>query len=102
MFGSDEEVDDPPEVDSDEDFSDDGDKRDLEEVGSVDEGSTKSDEEYDDLAMQDVWDQAIHTREDQYNNNLNAYLKSGGEQLSEPLCYYHPSVLWGRMRGDCH
>ncbi|MBA0690920.1 hypothetical protein Goari_008571 [Gossypium aridum] len=102
VFGSDEEVDDPPEVDSDEDFSDDGDKRDLEEVGSVDEGSTKSDEEYDDLAMQDVWDQAIHTREDQYNNNLNAYHKSGGEQLSEPLCYYHPSVLWGRMRGDCH
>ncbi|KAB2028594.1 hypothetical protein ES319_D05G107500v1 [Gossypium barbadense] len=102
VFGSDEEVDDPPEVDSDEDFSDDGDKRDLEEVGSVDEGSTKSDEEYDDLAMQDVWDQAIHTREDQYNNNLNAYHKSGGEQLSEPLCYYHPSVLWRRMRGDCH
>ncbi|KAH1066740.1 hypothetical protein J1N35_031727 [Gossypium stocksii] len=102
VFGSDEEVDDPPEVDSDEDFSDDGDKQDLEEVGSVDEGSTKSDEEYDDLAMQDVWDQAIHTREDQYNNNLNAYHKSGGEQLSEPLCYYHPSVLWGRMRGDCH
>lgn len=32
MFGSDEEVDDPPEVDSDEDFSDDGDKQDLEEV----------------------------------------------------------------------
>ncbi|MBA0836235.1 hypothetical protein Goarm_008467, partial [Gossypium armourianum] len=30
VFGSDEEVDDPPEVDSDEDFSDDGDKRDLE------------------------------------------------------------------------
>nr|KJB56206.1 hypothetical protein B456_009G110000 [Gossypium raimondii] len=102
VFGSDEEVDDPPEVDSDEDFSDDCDKRDLEEVGSVDEGSTKSDEEYDDLAMQDVWDQAIHTREDQYNNNLNAYHKSGGEQLSEPLCYYHPSVLWRRMRGDCH
>nr|KJB56207.1 hypothetical protein B456_009G110000 [Gossypium raimondii] len=32
VFGSDEEVDDPPEVDSDEDFSDDCDKRDLEEV----------------------------------------------------------------------
>ncbi|XP_052486907.1 LOW QUALITY PROTEIN: P-loop NTPase domain-containing protein LPA1 homolog 1 [Gossypium raimondii] len=99
VFGSDEEVDDPPEVDSDEDFSDDCDKRDLEEVGSVDEGSTKSDEEYDDLAMQDVWDQAIHTREDQYNNNLNAYHKSGGEQLSEPLCYYHPSVMEKDERG---
>lgn len=32
VFGSDEEVDDPPEVDSDEDFSDEGDKQDLEEV----------------------------------------------------------------------
>ena len=32
VYGSDEEVDDPPEVDSDEDFSDDGDKQVLEEV----------------------------------------------------------------------
>ncbi|KAE8732329.1 P-loop NTPase domain-containing protein LPA1-like protein [Hibiscus syriacus] len=54
VHGSDEEVDDPHDVDSDEDFTDDGDKQYHEEVGSVDEGSTKSDEEYDDLAMQDV------------------------------------------------
>ncbi|MBA0700243.1 hypothetical protein Goari_001808, partial [Gossypium aridum] len=82
-FGSDdEEVDDPPEVDSDEDFSD-RHKQFQEEInlqpaaqpamqlgpnklpvfiicvvvldiGSVDEGSTKSDEEYDDLAMEDM------------------------------------------------
>ncbi|KAB2050551.1 hypothetical protein ERO13_A13G232100v2 [Gossypium hirsutum] len=53
-FGSDdEEVDDPPEVDSDEDFAD-RHKQFQEEVGSVDEGSTKSDEEYDDLAMEDM------------------------------------------------
>lgn len=32
MFGSDEEVDDPPEGDSDEDLSDDGHKQILEEV----------------------------------------------------------------------
>ncbi|KAK8590813.1 hypothetical protein V6N13_030889 [Hibiscus sabdariffa] len=54
VHGSDEEVDDPHDVDSDEDFTDDGDKQYQEEVGSVDEGSIKSDEEYDDLAMQDV------------------------------------------------
>ncbi|GAB2233660.1 hypothetical protein Droror1_Dr00002888 [Drosera rotundifolia] len=52
MSGSDEEVDDPPELDSDEDLSN---HRNVHEEmeGSVDEGSTKSDEDYDDLAMQD-------------------------------------------------
>ncbi|KAA8550348.1 hypothetical protein F0562_002032 [Nyssa sinensis] len=55
VHGSDEEVDDPHVVDSDEDLSDDGRKQIQEEMeGSVDEESTKSDEEYDDLAMQDV------------------------------------------------
>ncbi|XP_039053999.1 P-loop NTPase domain-containing protein LPA1 homolog 2-like isoform X1 [Hibiscus syriacus] len=113
VYGSDEEVDDPPEVDSDEDFSDEGDKQLHEEVGSVDEGSTKSDEEYDDLAMQDVQengncsddeefprdivmpfsgDQAIHTGGDQYNKNLDLFLESGAKQFSEPLCYF-PAVL---------
>ncbi|KAL8463683.1 hypothetical protein ACS0TY_033590 [Phlomoides rotata] len=50
----DEEADESPEeVDSDEDLSD-GQKHLHEELeGSVDEESTKSDEEYDDLAMQD-------------------------------------------------
>ncbi|KAI7990723.1 hypothetical protein LOK49_LG12G01805 [Camellia lanceoleosa] len=55
VHGSDEEVDDPPEVDSDEDLSGDGREQiDEEMLGSVDEESTKSDEEYDDLAMQDI------------------------------------------------
>ncbi|XP_028066811.1 P-loop NTPase domain-containing protein LPA1 homolog 2-like isoform X2 [Camellia sinensis] len=55
VHGSDEEVDDPPEVDSDEDLSGDGREQIDEEMeGSVDEESTKSDEEYDDLAMQDI------------------------------------------------
>lgn len=49
---SDEEGDDPPEADSDDDISD---QHTHEEIdgGSVDECSIKSDEEYDDLAMQD-------------------------------------------------
>ncbi|KAK8641574.1 hypothetical protein V6N13_010970 [Hibiscus sabdariffa] len=113
VYGSDEEVDDPPEVDSDEDFSDEGDKQVQEEVGSVDEGSTKSDEEYDDLAMQDgqengycsddeecpsdmllpfLADQAIHTRGNQYNRNLDLFPERGAKQFSEPQVYY-PAVL---------
>ncbi|XWS74324.1 hypothetical protein CRYUN_Cryun02cG0205100 [Craigia yunnanensis] len=122
VYGSDEEVDDPPEVDSDEDFSDDGDKQVLEEVGSVDEGSTKSDEEYDDLAMQDVqengyWsddeddpeprdkvvtvsgDQATRTRGDKYNKNLDLFLRSRGEQFSEPLYSYSSLLMEKNERG---
>ncbi|XVE79799.1 hypothetical protein DITRI_Ditri14bG0084900 [Diplodiscus trichospermus] len=102
VYGSDEEVDDPPEVDSDDDFSDGDDKQVHEEVGSVDEGSTKSDEEYDDLAMQDVqengyWsdddedprdNQTTQIRGDKYAKNLDLFLRSRIEQLSEPLCSY--------------
>ncbi|XP_008787365.2 P-loop NTPase domain-containing protein LPA1-like [Phoenix dactylifera] len=50
-----EEADDPPDVDSSEDESDIDDKEIPEEMaGSVDEDLTKSDEEFDDLAMRDV------------------------------------------------
>ncbi|KAH6765539.1 P-loop containing nucleoside triphosphate hydrolases superfamily protein [Perilla frutescens var. hirtella] len=67
VHGSDEEVDEPLEVDSDEDLSD-GQKQQLQEEleGSVDEESTKSDEEYDDLAMQD-----------------NGYLSDDDEELNK-------------------
>ncbi|XP_038896070.1 P-loop NTPase domain-containing protein LPA1 homolog 1-like [Benincasa hispida] len=64
VHGSDEEVDDPTESGSDEDRSDDGDKMFHEEIGSVDEESTKSDEEYDDLAMQDILDSGYQSDED--------------------------------------
>ncbi|KAK8476452.1 hypothetical protein V6N13_058831 [Hibiscus sabdariffa] len=118
VYGSDEEVDDPPELDSDEDISDDGDKEVHEEVGSVDEGSTKSDEEYDDLALQDVMengyfpddeedrgdkivalggDQSTSPRGgDKYNKNLNLFLRSTRKQFSEPLCS-HSSLLTEKM-----
>ncbi|XAR59718.1 hypothetical protein NMG60_11015662 [Bertholletia excelsa] len=57
VHGSDEDVDDHPDVDSDDDLSDDARKQIHEEMeGSVDEESTKSDEEYDDLAMMDIQD----------------------------------------------
>ncbi|CAK9158524.1 unnamed protein product [Ilex paraguariensis] len=66
VHGSDEEVDDPTEVDSDEDLSDDGQKQLHEEMeGSVDEESTKSDEEYDDLAMQDVQENGYWSDDDE-------------------------------------
>ncbi|CAL9074646.1 unnamed protein product [Musa acuminata var. zebrina] len=54
VSGSEEEADYPPDGDSDEDLSDMDHKVIHDEVeGSVDEDSTKSDEEYDDLAMRD-------------------------------------------------
>ncbi|GJM87369.1 hypothetical protein PR202_ga03316 [Eleusine coracana subsp. coracana] len=55
VYGSEEEeADDPPDAETDEDLTDE--ERGIHEMdaGSVDELSTKSDEEYDDLAMRDV------------------------------------------------
>ncbi|KAK3205938.1 hypothetical protein Dsin_019984 [Dipteronia sinensis] len=107
--GSEEEVDDPPEADSDEDLSDDSEKQVLEEIGSVDEESTKSDEEYDDLAMQDMqengyWSdkdddskdkidpvsgvKSSHLKGDKYNQNLDRFLKTQTEKFPEPFCSY--------------
>ncbi|XP_051142883.1 P-loop NTPase domain-containing protein LPA1 homolog 2-like [Andrographis paniculata] len=55
VHGSDEEVDDEAlDIDSDEDLSDGNHQIQEELEGSVDEESTKSDEEYDDLAMEDI------------------------------------------------
>ncbi|GLT56815.1 hypothetical protein SLA2020_298310 [Shorea laevis] len=108
VHGSDEEVDDQPEAGSDEDLSDDNDKLVDDEIGSVDEESTKSDEEYDDLVMQDVeedgyWtdneeagdkvvpvsgDQATLMKGDKYNHNLDVFLKTKSEKLAEPLRSY--------------
>lgn len=115
VHGSDEEIDDQPEVGSDEDFSDDVDKDAHEEVGSVDEESTKSDEEYDDLAMQDMLENGYWSDDDEfrskvggiggevgtkmhggnkYRRNLDLFLRSRSEPVPmavavpEPLCSY--------------
>ena len=90
------------------------------QVGSVDEGSSKSDEEYDDLAMQDVqengyWsdddedpdhkvvpfsgDQATRTRGDKYNKNLDLFLRSRSEQFPEPLFSYSSLLMEKNERG---
>lgn len=75
--GSDEEeADDTHEVDSDDDLSDVSDKRIHEEEGSVDEESTKSDEEYDDLALQDM-------QEDKFRQNLDIFLRTRIQPLSK-------------------
>ncbi|XP_044506263.1 P-loop NTPase domain-containing protein LPA1 homolog 1-like [Mangifera indica] len=96
VHGSDEDVDDHFEADSDEDLSDNTDVHVLEEVGSVDEESTKSDEEYDDLAMQDMQESGYLSDDeefkDKYLRNLDHFLKSRGEQLAEPL-RSHASIL---------
>ncbi|MED6144719.1 hypothetical protein PIB30_118500 [Stylosanthes scabra] len=107
--GSDEEIDDQLEAGSDEDLSDDGDKHRHEEVGSVDEESTKSDEEYDDLAMQDVqasgyWsddddgfmnkmnpisrDQGTKLQGNKYRQNLDLFLRTRSEPVTESLFSY--------------
>ncbi|XP_054812500.1 P-loop NTPase domain-containing protein LPA1 homolog 1-like isoform X2 [Prosopis cineraria] len=107
VHGSDEEIDDPPEVGSDEDFSEDGDTRVHDEVGSVDEESTKSDEEYDDLAMQDTvkngyWsgdddeskgklgrgDHRTNVPENEDGQNHGLYLRTRSEPVPGPLCSY--------------
>ncbi|BAT90537.1 hypothetical protein VIGAN_06179800 [Vigna angularis var. angularis] len=112
VHGSDEEIDDQPEVGSDEDFSDEPDKHAHEEVGSVDEESTKSDEEYDDLAMQDVVENGYWSDDDdefrskvglvggelgskmhggnRYRRNLDLFYRSRSEPVAvpEPQCSY--------------
>ncbi|KAE9445864.1 hypothetical protein C3L33_22218, partial [Rhododendron williamsianum] len=85
VHGSDEEVDDPPEVDSDEDLSDDGRKQQFHEEmeGSVDEESTKSDEEYDDLAMQDIQENGYLSDDDEFKDKVVPM--SGKEPTSDVL-----------------
>uniref|UniRef100_A0A0E0K6Y4 Uncharacterized protein n=1 Tax=Oryza punctata TaxID=4537 RepID=A0A0E0K6Y4_ORYPU len=65
VFGSEEDADDPPDAGTDEDLTDE--ERDMHEIeaGSVDEHSTKSDEEYDDLAMQDVMENGYWSDDEQ-------------------------------------
>ncbi|KAD5803445.1 hypothetical protein E3N88_14805 [Mikania micrantha] len=105
VSGSDEEIDDTHEIDSDGDLSDDAKEHMHEEMeGSVDEESTKSDEEYDDLAMQDVQengyftdvelesfsntsdnqhDTITTTRSDKYKQNLDHFLRTKRESVAD-------------------
>ncbi|GMJ15442.1 hypothetical protein like AT5G60760 [Hibiscus trionum] len=98
VHGSDEEVDDPHDVDSDEDFTDDGDKQYHEEVGSVDEGSTKSDEEYDDLAMQDVVENGGGRSEDRDKGCVKMRKRS----LSTPDLKKHASLNTDPILSGAH
>jgi hypothetical protein len=79
------------------------------QIGSVDEESSKSDEEYDDLAMQDVqengywsdddeeskdrlppisWGHSSPKRGDKYRQNLERFLSTRSAQVAEPLRSY--------------
>ncbi|KAL0918315.1 hypothetical protein M5K25_010317 [Dendrobium thyrsiflorum] len=119
-----EEADDHPDIDSDEDLSDVAKEIHDEMEGSVDEHSTKSDEEYDDLAMRDLSEdeeatedkqqQLIFDRklskissekslqdEDKYQQNLLLFLNLT-EQFAESLCSHSlnsrkESILSARM-----
>ncbi|CAH8362313.1 unnamed protein product [Eruca vesicaria subsp. sativa] len=106
VHGSDEEGEEDPPDEQDTDFSDeDNNKQDHEEVGSVDEQSTKSDEEYDDLAMEDksywtdneeesrdtvaVMSEKKHKlaiKDEKYVKNLDLFLRTAAnKELVEPL-----------------
>ncbi|KAA8518733.1 hypothetical protein F0562_016493 [Nyssa sinensis] len=70
-LGCDEECDNPLDVDTNGNFSDVDDEQIHEEMeGSVDEESADSDEEYDDLAMQDVHEKGFLLDDAEYNVNL--------------------------------
>ncbi|KAK4791219.1 hypothetical protein SAY86_031632 [Trapa natans] len=108
VHGSDEEVDDPPELDTD--TSDDERKHIHDEIGSVDEESTKTDEEYDDLAMLDMQENGYWSDDDEEkketgvsnleihsdnkcSQNLDQFLKNAdSEPQSESVCF-RTSVL---------
>ncbi|KAI3809543.1 hypothetical protein L1987_25520 [Smallanthus sonchifolius] len=109
VYGSDGEGDDHLEVDSDEDSSDDAKEHMHEEMeGSVDEESTKSGEEYDDLAMQDIqekgyftddeYDQKhnlvspIHTNHHGDKYSLDRFLRAKSEPSPDPVPH-NPSVI---------
>lgn len=65
---SDEDVDEVSEVGSDEDLSDGVEQHDEEMEGSVDEESSKSDEEYDDLAIQETG--YVSDDDEAFSNNV--------------------------------
>nr|GLL43118.1 P-loop NTPase domain-containing protein LPA1 homolog 1 [Ipomoea trifida] len=85
--GSDEEIDELPEIDSDEDFGEDFKHNHEESEGSVDEESTKSDEEYDDLAMQDTQQSGYCSDDDEESMNKfelsNKVVPVSGDLISE-------------------
>ncbi|CAN6461488.1 unnamed protein product [Victoria cruziana] len=83
VYGSEEEVEDLPDKDSDEDLSDAVEKE-MHDEGSVDEQSTKSDEEYDDLAMRDEQETGYWSEDDEggslYKHELRSEDNEGGRQ----------------------
>lgn len=100
VHGSDEEIDDQPEVGSDEDFSDDGNKDGHEEVGSVDEESTKSDEEYDDLAMEDVLENGYWSEDDEFRSKIGATSGEVGTKMHGGNKYFRNLDLFLRSRSE--
>lgn len=121
VSGSEEEADGSSGLDTDEDLSDIGDEQIHEEMeGSVDEESTKSDEEYEDLAIRDgqengYWSDDEEEKEqlmpgssaggrnhaDKYRQNLDLFLKTSEpfEHPSEPSCSYSSFLSETNQRG---
>ncbi|KAF5201493.1 P-loop ntpase domain-containing protein lpa1 [Thalictrum thalictroides] len=80
VSSSDEETEDPPELDSNDDLSDEDDKEMHEEIeGSVDEESTMSNEEYDDLAMRDGQETGYWSDDEEEYKKLTTMHEDGGK-----------------------
>ncbi|KAL6591344.1 hypothetical protein ACP70R_049847 [Stipagrostis hirtigluma subsp. patula] len=96
VYGSEEEeeADDTNGAETDEDLTDE--ERNVQEIdaGSVDELSTKSDEEYDDLAMQDVMDNDGNWSEDE---QAVTSIKNSSSQQSTPRAA-DDNAMEGRYR----
>ncbi|KAL6633302.1 hypothetical protein ACP70R_025973 [Stipagrostis hirtigluma subsp. patula] len=97
VYGSEEEeeeADDTNGAETDEDLTDE--ERNIQEIdaGSVDELSTKSDEEYDDLAMQDVMDNDGNWSEDE---QAVTSIKNSSSQQSTPRAA-DDNAMEGRYR----
>ncbi|GAB2215212.1 hypothetical protein Droror1_Dr00019593 [Drosera rotundifolia] len=99
LSGTDEEVDDLPEQNSDDDLTDEG-RNVLEEMeGSVDEESTKSDEEYDDLAMWDLhedgyWpDDDVDLKKHPHTDKLDLFVRTKSLPLNDTQCSYPRHAL---------
>ncbi|KAK3159481.1 hypothetical protein QOZ80_2AG0150640 [Eleusine coracana subsp. coracana] len=105
VYGSEEEeADDPPDAETDEDLTDE--ERDIHEMdaGSVDELSTKSDEEYDDLAMRDVMENGDWSDDEQIVSSTKDSLaleSTGGNGIGEGGAmgnrYHHSLELFLKM-----
>lgn len=70
------------------------------QVGSVDEESTKSDEEYDDLAMQDLLENGYWSEDDEFRSKIGAISGEVGAKMHGGNKYSRNLDLFLRSRSE--